>query len=235
MSHREEDIVFDANVRKLNAIVEKMTIDKRPPAPASKFEKKIDEINDAVRSYAIVGFFTMIVLAALTYVSDSYPLAIVTAIIGTPVSVLGLAMFVLIILAALPTIIELWKTPYAPFLRLLNGISDWYFPYVQQLAACDKKALEYVLMQYKIQRAGFERRSGMLAGSIEKVGIFPALGALAALATTLSKTLAFAGWVQAILFLILAFNCLNFVMAPMLHRMDEVIAILEYSIASRKE
>jgi hypothetical protein len=230
MNHQDDEIRFDAQLRKVNEILKEMTTKKRPAMPKSKFERKIEEINNAVRSFGVWGFFTMVVLAILTYFSKSSPLLVVTGLLGIPISLLGLAMLILIILDSTPTLIEAWKNPYASLLRLYDTTSEWYFPYVQQLAAYDKNVVAYALTQYKIQREGFERRAGMISGSIEKVGIFHAIGALAALATTLSKAIGLSDWVQALLFLIFAFNFLNFVSAPMLHRMDEVIAVLEYTV-----
>ena len=100
-------------------------------------------------------------------------------------------------------------------------------------SACSQHAVQYVLAYHRYERMGYEKRTGMLSGAIDKVGIIPALAGLLLLILNLIKFPAIAGWAGFIGPLLLAFYFLAMASAVMTQRMDRVISLLEYSIQSR--
>jgi hypothetical protein len=131
----------------------------------------------------------------------------------------------------------LWRlatNPYALFLQHVDLVSQFDHPSVDALNQCRKNALQYVLTHYKYQRLGYERRAGMIAGAIEKVGLLPALAGLIILLSNLSKAGVTIGLSDFIGPVLLSFYGIGVLSAHMTHRMDRVIALLEYSLQLKK-
>lgn len=102
-------------------------------------------------------------------------------------------------------------------------------PFVNQLLLCERRAVEYVLVQYRDQRLAFERRGSMLAGALDRVGLFPALAAFVVVASTLWQTNL--PWVRELVFLVPAFYFINLMGYGLTQEMDRTIALLECSLA----
>lgn len=233
MDQRIPDVVSLAEVQEVFAIVSEATTTKRPRLPETPMERHLAQLSELVMTHAMLGFVTMLVIAALAYYSHSYPLLNTTAAVGFLSILCVFVFFILTILAAIPLVVKVRKAPYSPILGLVKLAIDFDLQYARRLAICDKIAVQYVLMQYKYERNGLEKRGGVLSGSLEKIGLFPALGAVALLSVGLSNIGFGNGWIQMLAPLILAFHFLNLATFGMLQKMDKVIALLEFSLASR--
>jgi hypothetical protein len=104
-------------------------------------------------------------------------------------------------------------------------------PLVNRLLACDRDAMEFVLVQYRHERVAFEKRGSLFAGQIEKVGLFPALAAFAVIATTMWHNANV--WIKVILAVVPFFYFMNFLGYGLGQEMDRTIALLEYGLATR--
>jgi hypothetical protein len=93
--------------------------------------------------------------------------------------------------------------------------------------------MEFVLVQYRHERLAFEKRGSLLAGPIEKVGLFPALAAFAVIATTMWHNANV--WIRVVLSVIPFFYFMNFWGYELRQEMDRTIALLEYCLAMRAQ
>ncbi|WP_062112380.1 hypothetical protein [Collimonas pratensis] len=196
-------------------------------------ERRLEELGEVIMSHAKIGFLTMLLLAPITYYLRSDPLLATTASIGILSSLCSLAFLVVSIFSAIPFFLKIRKAPYSFFLGAVESSMRFDFEYVDRLAQCNAKAIKYVLTHYKNERTGLEKRGAVLSGSIDKIGLFPALGAIAILSAGLANIQFANGWVQMLVPLILAFHFLNLIAFGMLQKIDRVVALLEYSVSSR--
>jgi hypothetical protein len=129
---------------------------------------------------------------------------------------------------------DLVRSPYTFLLSLVQQTLHRNLKYVERLATCNRLAVQYVLAYYKHERNGYEKRAGMIGGAIDKVGIFPALAGLVLLIWNLLKVPGAPGWATFFGPLIFSFYMLSIATSAMTQKMDEVIALLEFSVTSRK-
>lgn len=214
-------------------IVSSATNATRPSVSKTPVDTALERANDFVMAHALIGFITMVTLAGLAWFFHSGALINTMIGIGIFVMLLGLMLQVIVVVSVIPLVLKMRKEPYSPFLQLVKASYIFDLQFVNRLALLDVNAVKYVLVHYRYQRDGYEKRSGALSGSIERIGIFPALGALAVLSAGLSKVTFAPDWIQMLPPLIMAFYFLNLAMFGMIQKMDKVIALLEYSIESR--
>lgn len=196
-------------------------------------ERRLEKLGELVISHAMLGFLTMLALAGIAYYLRSGPIIATVISVGALSVLCATAFFILTILAAIPFILKIRRAPYSLFLTLVETSFTFDLQYVNRLALCDVRAVQYVLTYYRYERIWFEKRGSALSGSIEKIGLFPALGAVALLSAGLSHLGFGNGWLEMLAPLILAFHFMNLAAFGMLQKMDRVIALFEYSIASR--
>jgi hypothetical protein len=233
MDQRIPDQVSERDIQEVFGIVVEATNSKIPKQTETKLERRFSSLNSWLMKNAFLGFVTMLVLTGIVYVTRSNPLIHAIQAIGIIVSILGIMMQLVVIASCIPFFWELKNSPYAPFLRLVKASSEFDLKFVNRLAICDEKAVRYVLAYYKYERNGIEKRGGMLSGSIEKIGLFPALAGLAVLASSIDKIPNVSRWTEMLVPLIFAFYFLNLTVFGMLQRKDRVITLLEFSLASR--
>ena len=140
---------------------------------------------------------------------------------------------------------SLKKVISAPFASLLEWnvktVMQIDAQYLPELSALSRETLKLGALELKSERNGFEKRTYMLVGALEKVGIFPGFLALFIGISTLIKTLDGAGisarmdWV----FAVAAANVFFFFMCGyvqmMLVQYDRMIALTELAIELKKE
>lgn len=233
MEHQVSNMASLSAIQEVFAVASKMTTTKRPRLPETPLERRLTQLSELVITHATLGFLTMIVIAVLAYSSQSSPLLNTMTSVGILSILCVLIFFVLTILSTVPLLAKIRKAPYSPIFDLIELSINFDLQDIHRLKLCDKTAVQYVLMQYKYERNGLEKRGGILSGALDKVGLFPALGALALLSNGLSNVGFGGGWIQMLAPLILAFYFLNLATFGMLQKMDKVIALLEYSLASR--
>lgn len=224
----------DAEVQKVREIVEKATMAQKPSVPKTGIKRRMDAINMWIMSHGMLGFATTIGMALLAVYTKSRPLADATLVLGIIVQLFGLALLSVIILDGALFFWQVKKSPYESFFDLARSSAEMDISFVHRLAHCQKPAIQYVLTYYKYERNGFEKRGALLAGSVERIGLFPALAALVLLVSNLAKVSEVASW--AVMFgpLILAFYMMNMAAFEMIQKMDRVICMLEFCVQSRK-
>lgn len=225
--------IFEQEVNSVFAVVTNATTAKRPKAPLTSIEQKLDRLSAEVSRYALSGFFIMLILTGVAYYFRSSPLANTIVWIGILLILLGYLINILVILQNVVVALGFIKNRHSSFLSQVRTAYSFDLQYVNQLSQFDKRAIQYVLTYYKHMRDNFKCRAGLVVGSLERVGIFPALGALMVLALTLSKSTFLAEFALMIPTSILALYCLSLFAYAGLERKERVIALLEFCIQSR--
>ena len=144
------------------------------------------------------------------------------------------AMFLLMcdMLLIIPTIKQLRSDPFQFVLKQVEFTASFDLKVIQELEECSVQAVQYVAKHYQYHRISLERRGATLSGSVDKIGLFPAIAALVVLWNTLSPVTSFP-WPLGLAAIILIFHLLNLYFFGLQQRMDRVIATLEASIATR--
>lgn len=221
-------------IQQVMVIVTKATLAKRPLLPSTTLELRLERIQRWFLSHAVHAAIVMFVTALLAVYSKSRPLFDTMLVLSVIAPLLMLPMFAALIVSGSLFFMQMRKTPYNPFLSLVRLSACQDLAYANELAGCQKEALQYVLVHYKQERNGYERRSGMLAGAIDKVGIFPALAGLVLLVANLLKVPGATQWGTFFGPLLLAFYFLSMASCHMTQKMDRVIALLEFSVQAKK-
>ncbi|MCS0580299.1 hypothetical protein NX784_01695 [Massilia pinisoli] len=151
------------------------------------------------------------------------PLALIAAAVAELASI---AMIFSEIIVELPTLNQLRKNPLSAIFSALRITTSHDLYYLQRLTECDRKALLFVQKYFVYQRTGLEKRGGLLAGNIDKIGIVPAIIAGLLFWHTLSNSI-FAPWVPYLAVLLFAFHILNLISFGWQQKMDRVLALLE--------
>lgn len=229
--------VFEQQVKSAMEIVKAATLEKRLilGASRSKFEKRIEAITSALVAHGFIAFIVLLALAALTYFYRSTPLFNTTLMIGNLVALIGISIQLCVIASMCPSIWEIKKNPYGHFFKLVDVASSNNYVYIQRLKRYEARVLQFVLMNFKNERNAFEHRSNLVAGALEKIGFFPALGALATFSISLYKSPEMQGWANMLIFLLFAFNVMAFASSVMRQRQNEVISVLEYVLNDKAD
>ncbi|WP_350567341.1 hypothetical protein [Pseudomonas sp. H26/SER47-MNA-CIBAN-0231] len=140
---------------------------------------------------------------------------------------------------------SLKKVISAPFASLLEWsvktVMQIDAQYLPELSALSRETLKLGALELKSERNGFEKRTYMLVGALEKVGIFPGFLALFIGISTLIKTLDGAGisarmdWVFAVAVANVFFFFMCGYVQMMLVQYDRMIALTELAIELKKE
>jgi hypothetical protein len=218
--------IREANVHEVRQIVEQLTTRKRPTPAKSGISRRLEATEKALRTHALIGLGTTVILAALVFISRSHPLAGTAFAISTLVLLLYMASFLLEIASGWPLFNTLHKTPFVPLFSAIEDALILDLPVVNRLLLCERAAIEYVLAQYRHERWAFEKRGAMIAGALDKLGFFPTIAAFVALALTLWSNV----WARELVFVVPAFYFMNFIGYGLTQEMDRVIALLEYSL-----
>ncbi|MBP1205232.1 hypothetical protein JOD97_003274 [Duganella sp. 1411] len=98
------------------------------------------------------------------------------------------------------------------------------------MSACHPKAVKFVHRQFQYHRASLEKRGATLSGSIDKIGLFPALAALGVLWAALSNA-PYGPWLVMLVPIIFVFHLLNLYSFGIQLKLDRMLAVLEYVAA----
>lgn len=140
---------------------------------------------------------------------------------------------------------SLKKVFAAPFATLLEWnvkpVMQVDAQYLPELAALSHETLKLGALELKSERSGFEKRTYMVTGALEKVGILPGSLALFIGISTLIKTLDGAGisarvdWVFAVAVANIFFFLMCGYVQMMLLQYDHMIALTELAIELKKQ
>jgi hypothetical protein len=233
MDQHTHPSIRDSDVREIRETVEKITTRARPERVNTGIWRLFANAEKFAFRQTLLGYSVSIILLALVPMFPGAPLLGTALSIAILATLLGIAFLVLIPVNGLPLLNTLRKTPFAPLLSLIDDAMTLDLPLVNRLMACDRYAMEFVLVQYRHERLAFEKRGSLLAGPIEKVGLFPALAAFAVIATTMWHNAN--AWIKVVLSVIPFFYFMNFWGYGLRQEMDRTIALLEYCLAMRAQ
>ncbi|GAB3420186.1 hypothetical protein NX774_17335 [Massilia agilis] len=227
-------IPSDEAIQQVIAIITKATTAKRPMFPLSPWEQRLASLERRFLAHAVHASMVMVFTAALAVYFDSRPLTDTTLVLGILSQLLVIVMSVVGIVSSAPFLFQTIRSPYGQFMDLVRLSAQHDLAFVSELSKCSKEAMQYVLVQYRQARNGYERRSGMLGGAIDKVGIFPALAGLVLLVSNLLKVPGSTSWASFFAPLLLAFYFQSIGAAQMTLKMDRIVALLEFAIQAKK-
>lgn len=227
-----KNLLTSSEVDAVYRVVKDFTEDKAPPRPVDNFSSLVIRINEILsKNFYIVIFVLFIIVVLNIYVQSN-----ILAFASLATYSLSLLLIILVMLTfiflAIPIVYKVYKNPYTFIFSELKFSFNFDKKYIARLKNCSKNSIRYVLTIYRYERNGLEKRGGVLSGSIDKIGLFPALGVLALLSVGLSKAGEDYAWIQIIVPVIMAFHFMNLSTFTMLQKMDRVISILEYTLAS---
>jgi hypothetical protein len=222
-------------INKVMNVVAEATVAKRPLLPQTIFERRANAVGQWFFAHSVHASLLMLATAFLAFYLKSRPLIDTSIALAEISNVLFFGTLGAIILGSIPFLWYVFRSPYGPFLTFVKSSAHFDLKFVQALNDCSTEAVLYVLVQYRQQRNVSERRAGMIAGAIDKVGIFPALATLVILVTNLTKAPGTVPWASIFGPLLLAFNFLSVAACEMMQKMDRVIALLEFSIQNKKK
>lgn len=177
--------------------------------------------------------FILIVLAF--YFSQPYlghSAALIALTLASPLEFAAMFLLMCDMLLIIPTIKQFRSDPFQFVLKQIEFTARFDLKVVQELEECSVQAVQYVAKHYQYHRISLERRGATLSGSVDKIGLFPAIAALVVLWNTLSPITS-APWPLGLATIILIFHLLNLYFFGLQQRMDRIIATLESSIATR--
>ena len=233
--------VSQAEIDKVISIIEKSTSDSLPT------QKLAEEHNGKWRNIAnfierhrkkviwaaiVFSAFLGVLIPLRSIVPDNilFPIAL---IVGLLAEIFGISIMLSEILVAIPALYQLKKSPFKFFFNQLRSTTTFDLKMVADLSRCDRAAVRYVAKHYQYHRAGLEKRGGILSGNIDKLGLFPAIGAALLLWGQLSAS-SYGSWGVWFVPVIFIFHLMNLYSFSLQQRMDRVIAGLEFSMASSK-
>ena len=223
-----------ADIEAVMAIATAATVATDPVFPASPIEKRLERVRRWLIAHTMHAVMVMLVTAGLALYSKSQALVSTTLALAIISQLLATAMMIPGIIVGALFLRQSIKKPYGVFLARVQGLAHVDRIYVNDFIKCSPHALRYVLMNYRYERNGQEKRAGMLVGAIDKIGIAPALAGLVLLTWNLFKLPGEIGWAGVFGPVLFAFYLMAFGAATMTHRMDRVIALLDYSIQLTK-
>lgn len=210
------------------------TTGKRPVRQLTKYEQLVEDFGKWLLTHQLIGFSVAILLAGLSAFLHDVPLANTAFVTLTLTQLLGVILSLAVIALSVPFFYRLFKKPFSQFFYLVETSTTFNLKYVERLASCKAAAIQYVLTHYEGERVAFEKRCGILVGSIEKIGFFPALAGLGTLSISLSRLPAMQSWANALICLIFAFYIFSTAAFAMTQRQDRVISLLKYCLELSK-
>jgi hypothetical protein len=226
-------------IERVIGIVEQATRAVIPPeilAVRGKTGKVIDfiERKRRVLLWAALGsFFVLLLLVLIQRWVPRQVLVPLALIAAASAELAGIAMIFTEIIVELPTLNQLRKNPLSAVFGALRTTTSHDIYFLHRLMECDRRALLFVHKYFLHQRTGLEKRGGLLAGNIDKVGIVPAIIAGLLFWHSLSNTV-FAPWVPYLGVLLFAFHMLNLLSFGWQQKMDRVLGLLEVVNTLRK-
>lgn len=160
-----------------------------------------------------------------------HTLMIIPLAVATIAQLCGALIVILPSVEAIPMVLQLKQRPLGFFFDQLRQTSSADVALLDQLKHCDPEAVRYAAKQYQYHRIAFEKRGGTISGNIDKLGLFPSLATVLLFWNSMHSSTA-SSWMMMLVPLLLIFHLMNLYAFGLQQKMDRVIAILEYSIAS---
>ncbi|GJH08449.1 hypothetical protein CBA19CS11_06445 [Caballeronia novacaledonica] len=220
---REEEVLDVLN------IVRQLTTRKREKKKQTPIERWFERAASTLLTHSIAILVALFCLVAMSWIFQKDALRDALYVTSVLLGGLELAIAFIGVGGAIPFFHRLRKAPFDPLLSSVSEASHLDLPSVNELVQHDREVVSFVLAHYAHERLAFKKRGGMLAGALEKVGLFPALAAFFGVAATVWDHTEFP-FARALVFVIPAFYCMNFWALSLMQNMDRTIAMLEYSL-----
>ncbi|WP_266233466.1 hypothetical protein [Paraburkholderia sp. CNPSo 3076] len=212
----------------IHAIAVTLTTREREEREKSNGERWFERAAEHLAKNSIAMLGALLVLLLFSWFWEKESVRDAALVMGVLVAGFLLAACFVVIGGAAPFFNQLRKQPYSPLLWSIEASIAADSEEFQKLLSCRRDAIALYLLQYKHERDSFERRGAMIAGSLDKIGLFPAMAAFVGVATSLwSHSELF---VRVLVFVVPAFYLMNFVNWKLIQEMNRTIAVLEYSI-----
>ncbi|HEY0061473.1 MAG TPA: hypothetical protein VGC21_05090 [Telluria sp.] len=219
------DIVTEATLAKVT-----LPQSSLPDRPLRRLAKWIEAKGKLVFTGVLIAETVMLISAAAAYFTRNPVLLTVSKVSSAVAILLWFAYMVMVIIVGFPTVIDVVRAPYQPLLASVRHALEYDRQYYDRLKLLDIKALKHVLAYYKNERVLMERRGALLSGSIDRIGLFPAFGAVALLYLGLQNIVGDNGWAEILVPIIAIFHFMNFLAFGMYQKVDRIITMLEVSI-----
>jgi len=218
-----------AKVDDVLRIVEGATLLRRMEEPKHEVWNWLEKFSIHLQGHGVIAFLVMLIVAGLGFLFGSRSLLNTSFTIGVFASCLGFIILILLFVAMLPIVIRIVRSPKSIFVKVVLDYSRLNLPFINQLSTCDPVAIRYVLLQYKAERVALERRCAILAGPLDKIGLFPSLAAFVAVGAIILKVSG--EMVHQLIYLVPAFYLIGFFAYINFQDLDRVIGLLELSLS----
>ena len=231
MDQRVQPFMLQKDIDEVVEAVVSLTSRKRKEPEKSAIQLRLERMARRLRDHALLSFITLVILAGLSYFFPSDVLREVALAIAALLGLLTMASNLLILGGAIPFIKRRRKAPFSLVFSPLTEAITLDLPAILLLLRCERNALEYVLVQYRQRREAFENRHALIAGPLEKIGLFPALATFAIVAIKIWSVNS--PWLHTLIFVIPVFYIMTFFDYELLEEMDRAIALMELGLAIR--
>ncbi|MBD8898380.1 hypothetical protein [Rhodanobacter sp. DHG33] len=218
-------------------LLQEMTLCVRK-STASTSMRWMEHIEKALMLAFITTMISLAIVAVWYRFASNQPLHGVPE----PVEIIYLIGMLLAALYMVTTIINIasmfWGHRHERFATILRPLKKDLVAdadFLARLKDFDKPTLAYGLVQYRHHHEVSDGRVAMLAGDIRKIGLFPALMAVAVAAATLLKQGGSNPFLWAPVILACCFYLVGVVVIGQRERASQVIALLEYAVGQVDE
>jgi hypothetical protein len=208
------------------------------PSTPEKLTPRWDAYNRFIKTHSkkamLFGgsfYLAALVLYLLRDVLSRELLLLILSIYGAAASTAMIAAMLSEALLVVPMMQRMRHKPFEFFTSQLRTSAACDFPTACALSKCHPQAVKFVHRQYLYHRTSLEKRGATLSGSIDKIGVFPALAALAVLWAALSNA-PYGPWLVMLVPIILVFHLLNLYSIGLQLKLDRMLAVLEYVVAA---
>lgn len=177
--------VSQRELDEVHAIAVTLTTRVLPEREKSNFEQWIDRTADNLPRHSVAMLSALLVLLLFSWFWEKESLRDAALVASVLVAGLVLAACFVAIGGAVPFFNRIRKDPYSPLLWSIKSSVAADRAEFEKLLACRREAIALYLLQYKHERDSFERRGAMIAGALDKIGLFPAMAAFVGVATSL--------------------------------------------------
>ncbi|MEC5161655.1 hypothetical protein [Janthinobacterium sp. CG_S6] len=237
MDDQTEPILFGEKIRGVLQIISevtmKRTVSNNTEDSPTRIERFFDRISrkEPIAAKIICGLAVIFLIFGLTaYISKLQTFFYLTIFVYCLILLVWVGVVCAVVVAGVPKVHRFIRSPYKPFMESVTVILERDMKYLKKLHMCDLGARQAVLAYYQNERNSMERRGSALSGSIDRIGLFPALATVAALAAAVSKLDQGKEFIYVIISVIPFFHMFNFSAIGMYQKMDRVITLLQLSI-----
>lgn len=229
---------FEKDVKEVMDLVGQVTQRRTLPRQQSVAEGRIERFFDRIALkenflFKLICWLSalLLILGLVAYVLKSEIFKNLAIAVYGLILLIWVFVVIAVISAGVPKIHRFLKAPYQPFLDSVDHALADNMQLLRKLHDRNIEARKTVLAHYQNERNNMERRGAAISGSIDRLGLFPALAAVAVLffgIPAMEDDRRF--FLYMIISVIPFFHMMNFSAVGMYQKMDSVITVLKLSI-----